>query len=302
MGNSMSNNKLQKSKYSPIIQCILLIMGLIHLPFAMAVCGTDEDDDYYGNAETCPFKNATESTEGLTPEDIAFLNAVNATRIINRWYMRLFVGKPKVRLNSIQNTSVGLYNGLSPGTSAINQNIFQATLAGGYFWEQWAVEFEIYFSKKFDFTLNPVYGGIVPVAPPGLTATQVTAQLNEVAGFLNLQYVVPRLFSWYPRRLQIHFDAGVGPALTQTNITALTATGVTLQSGSTRTLAAAANLGVGARYQVSAHWLVDVAYRYFYIGKTKFGPALGGDPTQDVQFTTKQLQANGWFIGAMYQF
>jgi opacity protein-like surface antigen len=258
-----------------------------------AVCGMDEDDDYYGLAETCPFKNSVEGTEGLTPADQAFLNAVEATRIINRWYMRVFIGKPKLKLNNFSNTSLNDFNGLQVSSTSAKQNLFEATLAGGYFWEQWALEFELWFSKRLNFTLNPVYTG-VPV--------NLTGNMNEVAAFFNVQYVVPRLFSWYPRRLQIHFDAGVGPALKMSSINLFTTAGTPLQRGSTRTITAAANLGLGARYQISPHWLVDVAYRIFFLGKTNFGPATAVTPTQVVQFQAQTVQSSGFFIGAMYQF
>jgi opacity protein-like surface antigen len=293
MGNSMFNNKQRNSFYMRLLPLFLMLFSFMHMSVSHAVCGMDEDDDYYGNAETCPFKNAVESTVGLTPEDQAFLNAVEATRIINRWYARLYIGKPKFKLNEISNTSLNDFVGFTPAVTSITNNLTQVTLAGGYFWEQWALEFEVLFSKKFNFTMSPVYVN-APV--------NVTGDVNSVTGFLNVQYVVPRLFSWYPRRLQIHFDAGVGPSLKMTNLNTFTLGGAPQQSGSTRTIAAATNLGAGARYQISAHWLVDVAYRYFFLGKTNFGPAIAATQTQVVQFQSEKTQVNGWFIGALYQF
>ncbi|MGD9592007.1 MAG: outer membrane protein [Candidatus Berkiella sp.] len=291
----MFNNKHGKPIYLHALQ-LLLLLFCFSSTASFAVCGMDDEDDYYGSAETCPFKNAVEGTEALNPSDVAFLNAVNATRIINRWYMRLMVGKPKIKLDDIENDSVGTFNGLPPFTPAFNQNLLQVTLAGGYFWEQWAAEFEILFSKRFDFTFAPVF------LSAALPVPQAQVQLNQVAAFINLQYVVPRLFSWYPRRLQIHFDAGVGPSLKMANVSTFTLAGAPLQSGSKRTLTAGANLGLGARYQVTANILVDVAYRYFFLGKAQFGPALAANAAQDVQFTAKTVQSNGFFAGALYQF
>ncbi len=288
MGNNM---------FKFVFQLALLLVCSLYQPLSHALCGMDEDDDYYGNAETCPFKNAIESTEGLTPDDVAFLNAVNATRIINRWYMRLMAGKPKFQVRDIQNTSVGTFNGLSVATPAFSESHLQVTLAGGYFWEQWAAEFEILFSKRFDFTLAPTFAN-----PPALPGVSTQIQFNQVAAFFNMQYVIPRLFSWYPRRLQIHLDGGIGGALKQNNVTITSLTGISYTSATTRNVTAAANLGVGTRYQVTAHVLVDIAYRYFFLGKTKFGPAFAASPLQDVQFQSKELQTNGFFAGAVYQF
>ncbi|MBS0290860.1 MAG: outer membrane beta-barrel protein [Proteobacteria bacterium] len=290
----MFNNKHRNLYFHHFILLLCLAFLFIQSPTLLAVCGLDEDDDYYGNAETCPFKNAVEGTEELTPKDIAFLNAVNATRIINRWYMRFFIGQPKVKLSELENEAVGAFNGITMPVTSVSENLLQATLAGGYFWEQWALELELYFSKELDFTLSPVYTD-VPIS--------AATTLNQAAAFVNVQYVIPRLFSWYPRRLQIHFDAGLGAALKMANLSLSSAiNGTPFQSSSTRTFTGAANLGIGARYQITAHILVDVAYRYFFMGKTNFGPADVVSPMFDVQFTSEKLQSNGWFIGAVYQF
>ncbi len=297
MGNSMFNNKQRKSLCLRALQLMMILFAFSYATLTHALSSVDVDEDYYGNAGTYPFKNAIEGTESLNPEDVAFLNAVNATRIINRWYMRLMVGKPKLRLDEIENDSVGTFNGMPIFTPAINENLTQVTLAGGYFWEQWAAEFEILFSKRFDFSIAPTF-----VAPPTAPNVITQVELNQIAAFFNAQYVLPRLFSWYPRRLQIHFDAGVGGALKMANVSTFSLTNAPYQSGSTRTLTAAANLGLGARYQVTANVLVDVAYRYFFLGKTEFGPALAANAAQDVQFTAKTTQSNGFFAGAVYQF
>ncbi len=297
MGNSMFNNKQRKPIFLRCLQLMLLLLCFSSSISHALVWGIDQDDDdYYGNSETEPFKEAIDGTEALSPSDVAFLNAVNATRIINRWYMRLMIGKPKIKLDDIQNDSVGTFNGLSTFTPAFNQSLVQVTLAGGYFWEQWAAEFEILFSKRFDFTFAPVFLSTTLPVP------QVQVELNQVAAFINLQYVLPRLFSWYPRRLQIHFDAGIGPSLKMANVSTYSITGVAYQSGSKRTLTAGANLGLGARYQVTANVLVDVAYRYFFLGKAEFGPALAANAAQDVAFSAKTVQSNGFFAGAVYQF
>lgn len=289
MGNSMFNNKQRKPIYLHAISLIMLLICLSST-LAHAVCGMDEEDDYYGNAETCPFKSAVEGTEGLNPSDIAFLNAVNATRIINRWYMRLMVGKPKLRLTNFENESSGIFANQAISEAGINQTLTQVTLAGGYFWETWAMEFEILFSKRFNGSLTENFGG---------TPITASVELNQVAAFINAQYVIPRLFSWYPRRLQVHLDAGVGGALKSTNST-LTIGAISPISGSTRNISAAANLGLGARYQVTANVLVDVAYRYFFLGKTTFGPIASGG--NELQISAKTTQTNGFFAGAVYQF
>lgn len=290
MDNSMFNNKQHNKSYLSVVQLTLFLFCFLFHSLSHAVCGMDEDDDYYGNAETCPFKNAVEGTEGLAPGDVAFLNAVNATRIINRWYMRLMVGKPKLKISDFDNESGGIFTGLQAPIGSINQNLLMATLAGGYFWEQWALEFEILFSKRLDQSETINFAGI-PVTG--------SFELNQAAAFLNAQYVFPRLFSWYPRRLQLHLDAGAGAALKATS-SSLTVGAVGPISGSTRNVTAAANLGAGARYQVTANVLVDLAYRYFFLGKTTFGPIAAG--ANSLQFSAKKNQINGFFVGALYQF
>lgn len=301
MSNSMFSVKQRNFLRQGLVQSAFIFFCLVNHTTSFALCGMDEEDDYYGNAETCPFKNAVEGTEALTASDKAFLNAVESTRVNNRWYVRFFIGKPQVKLQELQNNSTGDFAGFEMGSDSLKDNLLSGSIATGYVWEQWAAEIELYGTKKFNFTLAPVYQGVT--AP--LTPVNAQGDIQQAALFINVQYIIPRLFEWYPTRLLIHLDGGGGGALKQTNINLSGPTGTSFQSGSERTFAAAGNLGVGARYQITPHILVDVAYRYFFLGKTNFGPALGNAATSNnpsVQFKSQKFTTNGFFIGAAYQF
>lgn len=301
MSYSMFRNKQKKTCTIFLAQFAFLLFSLMSFSSVSALCGMDEDDDYYGNAETCPFKNSVEGTEALTAKDVAFLNAVESTRVINRWYVHFFIGKPRVKIAEIENNSTGDFSGLAMGTDNITDNLLTATISAGYVWQQWALELELYGSKKLTYTLSPVYVGVTAPATP----LAVQGEVQQAALFLNLQYIVPRLFSWYPKRLLLHLDGGAGGSLKSTSVNTMSLTGTTFQSGSGRTIAAAGNLGVGAKYQITPHILVDVAYRYFFLGKTNFGPALGNavtSPNPAVQFRSTRYTTNGFFAGAQYQF
>lgn len=306
MNYNMSSNK-QRCMYTNFLaQFAFLLFCVMFFSSAFAICGMDEDEDgYYGNAEICPFKNAVEGTEVLTAKDQAFLNAVETTRVINRWYVHFFIGKPRVKVAEIENDAFGDFSGLAMGTDSITDNLLTATISAGYVWQQWALELELYGSKKLTFTMSPVYQGIPPAVAPAATPLAVEGDVQQVALFLNVQYIIPRLFSWYPKRLLVHLDAGAGGALKSTNINTMSLTGTPFQSGSDRTISAAGNLGVGARYQITPNILVDVAYRYFFLGKTDFGPAIGNaatSPNPSVQFRSQKYTVNGFFAGAAYQF
>lgn len=292
--NSMSNNKhFGFSLATFLTGCF---MSLSAVTAQAEVCGSPEYDDYYGNSRTCPFKNAVEGTEALTAQDQAFLSSVNETRVIDRWYMRLLVGKPKVKIDDISNNSNGTLAGFPPTQTSFTQDLYQLLLAGGHVWQQWGVELELFFSKRFSFTENPVFTGAPATAYQSGIPIQVEAELNQFAAFVNVQYIIPRLVSWYPSRLQVHLNAGAGGALKTTSVSAFGLTGTPYESNSGRTLSGAGNLGFGARYQITPNILVDFDYRYIYVGKATFGPVMGA------QFKTDKIRSNDFFFGATYQY
>lgn len=302
MSYHVPNNKQRRMYTNLLAQSAFFLFCFMYFSSPFALCGMDEDEDgYYGNAEICPFKNAVEGTEALTAKDQAFLNAVETTRVINRWYVHFFIGKPRVKIAEIENDSSGDFSGLAMGTDSITTDLLTATISAGYVWQQWALELELYGSKKLTYTLSPVYQSV----PAPATPLAVEGDIQQVALFVNLQYIIPRLFSWYPKRLLVHLDGGAGASLKSTNINTMSLTGTPFQSGSDRTIAAAGNLGVGAKYQITPNILVDVAYRYFFLGKTDFGPAIGNaatSPNPSVQFRSQKYTVNGFFAGAAYQF
>lgn len=241
------------------------------------------EEGYYGNAQTREFYEDIEGTEALGPRDRAFLNSVQATRITNRWYLRALVGHPKVKVSNLTNVSGGPLAYLVPETTSITDNLYQLLLAGGKVWQNWGFEGEILLSKPLNYSFNE--GGLIAAS----------GDLQIFALFFNVQYIIPRWFDWYPRRLQVHLDAGTGGAIKNSNTSTFTSLGLPLDTSSTRVITLTGQLGVGARYQLAANWLFDFYYRYFDLGKSKYGPNLG------VQLQSDKLQVTGYFFGVTYQ-
>lgn len=292
-------------KQNGFVYCSYLILCLISFQ-TLAQIEIIAEDEYFSNGEIRPFKDAIEGTESIRPEELAYLNAVDVTRTINRWYFRIFFGNPRVKLEEIGNKSPDVFMGLEPGETDVTKYLYTLTFAGGKIWNQWALELELYFMKEMKFNIDPPFIGVAGTSE---------VKINQAAAFVNVQYIIPRLFSWYPKRLQIHLDGGIGGALKQGDLT-VTVFDITpntpsmgTSSGSTRTVAPAANLGVGFRYQMTASWLFDLAYRYFFFGKTEIGPAVVAvtDPVTfettyaTVEYESNKTQVNGFFIGAVYQ-
>lgn len=288
-------------KMNFLVYLSFLLLSLISFQ-TLAAIEVIAEDEYFGNGQTRPFKDAIEGTETIKPEELAYLNAVDATRTINRWYFRVFFGNPRTKLEEIGNTSIGDFVGLSPGTTEVTKYLYNLTFAGGKIWTQWALELELWFMKELKFNIDPAYDGI---------PSSAEVKINQAAAFINVQYIIPRLFSWYPKRLQIHLDGGVGAALKHADLTVYISDPSNTGSGSERTVSPAANLGLGARYQLTAHLLFDIAYRYFFFGKTQIGPATvaANDPAvaallfnPTFEYESNKMQANGFYLGAFYQF
>ena len=283
----MFNNKLKGSLTTACALALAVICGYSAPSFAtFDVMDEDVEGGYYGNGVTRPFRNATEGTETLTAEDQAFLNSVQRTRITERWYLRFLVGHPRVKLNKINNNSSYPFDTLQIALPNFTDNLYQLGLAGGKVWENWGVEMEALFSKKLKYYANPMYVGV-----PG----SASAELTSYALLFNVQYIIPHYISLYPRRLQIHLDAGAGVALNNTNSTAYDATGAPVESASARQTPAAGMLGIGARYQIVPSVLFDLTYRFVSWGKTKYGPVLG------LQFQSNELTSTGLWAGLTYQ-
>lgn len=290
----------------PAIAGLLLLSAFSSSLFASFDIFDEESEGYYGSGQTRPFKDAVEGTDDISAKDRAFLDSVEETRVTDRWFMRIMVGKSKLSLNNLTNDSSWALNNFQLSVGSVKDNTYQLLIAGGHIWQQWALEMEVLISKRFSYFTNPVLVGsdpaLVGLTPGGTYSTNASVTFNQMALFVNAEYIIPRWFSFYPRRLQVHLDAGVGGALIVSNATGNSNIPTnpniapTAQSTSTQSWSAAGMLGAGARYQVSPCVLLGVAYRYYNFGKTKIGPV------QQIKWQSNQLQSTGFFIDATYQF
>ncbi len=283
----MLNNKL-KGSFTTVLGLALAFVAGFSKPCLATFDVMDEDIEggYYGNGVTRPFKNSVEGTEVLTAEDKAFMASVQRTRITERMYLRFLVGHPRVKLNKITNNSTYPLDSLQIATPNFTDNLYQYGIAGGKVWENWGVELEGLISKKLKYYSSPLFAGGTGAA---------SADLDSYALLFNVQYIIPHWISLYPRRLQIHLDAGAGVALNNTNSTAYDATGAPIESASAYQTPVAGMLGAGARYQITPNILFEMTYRFISWGKTKYGPVLG------YQFQSNELTSTGLFIGLTYQ-
>lgn len=287
----------------PRIQKGLCVMMLALFPLA-SMASFDVFDEgsegYYGNAETRRFKDDVEGTEVLSDQDRAFLNSISINRITERWYIRALVGNEKTKMQQVTNNSSSPFNHLVLSSGTVTKNLMQLLVAGGYLWEHWAVEGELFFSKQLNY--NQTLTIPLPYIQYGpLGNYQLQSQIQQIGLLVNVVYVIPRYFDFYPQHLQLHLDAGVGPNLKSTNTKSYTTGGRMLQSGSARTLAWMGKLAAGGRYQFATHWLVDVSYAYLYLGKTEFGPVGIATANGNVKFKSNQMQSNGFWFGLTYQ-
>ncbi len=283
----MFNNKLKGSLKAAYALALAVICGYSAPSFAtFDVMDEDVEGGYYGNGVTRPFRNAAEGTESLSAEDLAFLSSVQRTRITERWYLRVLVGHPRVKLNKLNNNSTYPLDALQIATPNFTDNLYQIGFAGGKVWENWGAEMEALLAKKLKYYANPMFVG---------QDGSALAELTSYAVLFNVQYIIPHFICIYPRRLQIHLDAGAGVALNNTNTTAYDATGAPVESASAHQTPAAGMLGIGARYQVIPCLLFDMTYRFVSWGKTKYGPVLG------LQFQSNELTSTGLWVGLTYQ-
>jgi len=250
----------------------------------------DEDaDGFYGEAMTTPFKNAMDGTDALNARDQEFLAGVEENRVAERWYTRFVMGRAKVRLSEVVNQSTGPAATIAVTNPSASDTLFEYFLAGGHVWQHWAMELELFLAEPFRY---------YPSAT-GATISASNIKLEQQAVFLNVQYILPRWFDFYPRRLQIHLNAGLGAALKTTVIEATPTSGQEI-SHSTSLVNVVGNLGVGARYQLTPNFLIDIMYRYLDVGKTKAGP-IALSPTATLILESQNLRSNGFFVGLTYQ-
>ena len=281
--NNMSNK---------LIALVIICLGWAQITFASLDVMDDDMEGFYGEAETQHFKEAVEGADALSSKERAYLSGIGSNRIEDRWYARLLIGRARFKLNSLQNESSGPAGNLTLAQNSLSDNLVQVLLAGGYVWEHWAMEAELLFTKPLEYMPRPTFSDTV-------FDDQVDATIRTYVLFFNLQYIIPRWFDFYPRRLQLHLDAGAGPVIKTTSATTFS-DGEQTSSGSSRIFSIAGQLGVGARYQLSNNFLIDLAYRYMDFGKTKFGPVVV-DEFNVIYLTSKQFRANGFYAGVTYQ-
>lgn len=297
---SMKGNSMLNIKQGFLV--FLLLSVITSTSFASFDIFDEDSEGYYGSGQTRPFKDAIENTDALTPYDRAFLESVDETRITERTYGRVLVGKSKVSLNNLTNSSSSFLDSYSLSTQSVGDNLYELVIDIGHIWEQWAFEVEFFFSKKLNYTTNPLLIGSSPVIGPTYS-TIAEVELQVYALLVNVEYVIPRLISFYPRRLQIHLDAGAGMAMLISNVTGTVNTVAgnavitpAIENTSARKYPAVGMLGVGARYQVSPHFLTGVTYRYYNMGKSSYGPV------QNVLWQSNQLRYSGFYIDITYQY
>lgn len=286
---------MQKTKLSWVT--LILLSVWMQPSFAAFEIFEEDSEGYYGSAQTRPFKDAIDNTDELSSADLAFLDSVEITRVTERWYGRLMVGKAKVNVLNFSNNSSAFLDTYQLSTGSVTDNVYQLLIAGGKIWEQWAFELEALFSKKISYFTEPVLIGVSPVIGPYVTNADVQLYIYVLTA--NVQYIIPRLFSFYPQRLQIHLDAGAGAALLNACVTGTTTDPritPAWQSSSSPSFPAVGMLGVGARYQISPHFLTGVTYRYYAMGKSSYGPV------QNIKWQSDQLRSTGFYIDVTYQY
>lgn len=295
-----------KSKHALLV--LILLSSFTSISFASFDIFDEDSEGYYGSGQTRPFRDAIENTDSLTAADQAFLISVEETRVTDRYYGRVMVGKSKVALNNLTNNSSSFLDTYTLHTGSVNDNLYQLIIDGGHVWQQWVLELEFFFSKQLNYFTDPILVGFSPAlinltTPPGTYPTNAQVKLQQYALLMNIQYIIPRWFSFYPRRLQVHLDAGAGVAMLISNVTGTSDLPLlnpnltpTPQNTSTRNFPAVGMLGLGARYQLAQHILMGVAYRYYNFGKSKYGPVQG------VKWQSNQLRESGIFIDLTYQF
>lgn len=260
------------------------------------------DGKFYGNAQNRTFKNAVESLDDLDEDDEAFLANVEESRLNKRWYARLFLGQPRATLKSIKNTSGGgafllpipLGGGVVTypiGAPIVEvqakDDLFTGLLAWGYRWTKWALELELMFPETLKYNSRPV----IPAVP-----INALSDVTRVAIFGNVQYSFDRWFDFIPRELAFYVMFGVGATYYSADTNLFYLNGQARLSDSTTKSSGIYQVGIGARYQIANHFLIEATYRYMDLGKVKFGPLDSG-----LSFEADSNKLSGGFLGLTYQ-
>lgn len=291
--------------FAMLVACTIFAMSKPAVA-GFGVVGEPENTTVYGNAQNKTFKNAVEGMESLDESDRAFLASVEEGRSFKRWYTRIMFGQPRVSLKNIENKTNGANpsNPLADGTPVTytsgvpisepekKDDSFTVMLAWGYHWEKWAWELELMLAETLKYQAKPVTPG-VPI--------QVQADISKIALFNNFEYTFDHWFDFQPRDLHFFTLFGFGLALKTADITALTLAGQARQTHSSSVASLCWQLGLGARYQIAPHFLLDLSYRYADLDVVKFGPVDAVKPYDGLAFKAKTLRSVGGFLGITYK-
>lgn len=140
----------------------------------------------------------------------------------------------------------------------------------------------------------------IPPPPPVLLTDSVQSSISRLTLFMNIEYTFDRWFDFMPRDLHLYVMLGGGGSANKAKTT--TYIGMqAVQSETTTNISPAWQAGLGARFQISPHFLLDFSYRYMDLGKVKFGPVDGTKPYDGLAFEAKKFRSTGAFLGLTYK-
>ena len=288
----MFTNKKAYVTYSTL--CFLTIMMLC-LFTAPARAGFDvvdteptppsEDGAYYGNAQNDTFRRAIESEDPLDVQDRAFLSSVHEERLDDRWYFKVRLARPSVKLEDIENRTSG--STLALTSSEEKKELFQLTPAFGYRWTRWALELEALISEGMPYRANPLFTTGTPV--------QLKTDVKLFALFGNVEYRIPNFFDLIPKKIYFYLTGGLGVGAKLLDSKVSTVTGTARASETNTNMDLVWNLGLGGRYQVTGNILLDLAYRLIDLGSATIGPV------DDYTVHISNIRSTGFHFGVVYQ-
>lgn len=269
---------------NPLIMCV----GLLSTQLCWAgfdVMDPYEDTTDFGHAQNETFQKAIGYDEPITPEEDSFLNSVVQQQVVNRWFFQATVGRPKTDFRKVVNQSPGAFDGLFVNRNGTSEDTFGFSLAWGYRWSSWAFNLEVLILESLRFDVSPVLAGV---------DFGLRSEIMPIACFFNIQYILPRMFSFWPKQLSLYLNAGAGLASKGVDAETLDALGVALEQASNRTGDFGWNLGVGLSYQVTGSLIVDLMFRFFDLGEAKIGTISA------VELKSKEVRTQGLFLGITY--
>lgn len=278
----------------------LLLTGLLFLALPSVWAGFDvkvgqDDDPCWGNAQLEVFQRAVEGDGILTASDKAFLACVEEGRLNNRWRLGILLGRPRISLDdaTITSTTPDII-AVGPGLSL---DTFELFLYAGYKWTRWAIDLELMGGEQLHQVLAP--STLSPLIP---YLSQFNPTFQYVAGFVNLEYEIPRFFDFLPSIIHPYVRGGAGAAYKSTNSDILIGSAAVIHTSHDITTFAW-NIGVGVKFEITGQLLGDIAYRWVDFGGVNSGTLEGTilDPFVTLDLSSKHLRSRGLFFGITYQ-